>query len=236
MPVNVVGLDLLKSNLRRYDKDMAKVLDMTMKQAMSDFVHRAQSYVPGEAELTNWNKRAKKPAHGRKTSWPVWRASQARSGIKAVTSRSRTNLKGFISMARVENTSRVGAIYETAGRKNPMGQMKDPYVQTKSQFFADKHRGNLPWEKRYYNSNHKYSGSNNPRAGQQFIEALPKLWNADPKLDIKTPGKKTRKFKGRLIFRSLANDNGRTIAKLMNSIEVFNKRLGNRSTVVKKVA
>lgn len=236
MPVNVVGLDLLKTNLRRYDKDMAKVLDMTMKQAMGDFVHRAQSYVPGEAELTNWNRRAKKPAYGKKTAWPVWKASQAKSGIKAVTSRSRTNLKGFISLARVENQSRVGAIYETAGRKNPMGQMKDPYVQTKSQFFADKQRGNLPWNKRYHASNHKYSASNNPNAGRQFIEALPKLWNADPKLDQKGPGRKSRKFTGRLIFRSLANDNGRTMAKLMHSVEVFNKRLGNRDTVVKKVA
>lgn len=204
---------------------------------MNDFVNRSKSYVEGEAELTNWNRQAKKPGPGRSRAFPAYSASKVRSGIKALTSQTRPNISGFVSIARVENQSAAGSIYETAGRKNPIyGQKKDPYLQNKRQFFADPSRGELPWEKRYRATSHKYSASNNPRAGQQFLAALPKLWNADPKAGTNAPGKRSRKMTGRLIFRAQASDNGKTVAKLMHAIETFNKRLGYRDTVVKKVA
>jgi hypothetical protein len=58
-------------------------------------------------------------------------------------------------MARIENRSRVGAIYESAGRNGDEGQ---PWVGPKA--------GS--------NSN-KVSKSSNPKAGAQFIKNLPPL-------------------------------------------------------------
>jgi hypothetical protein len=45
----------------------------------------------------------------------------AKRGIRYKTSPSRTNRKGWRSLVSILNTSAAGAIYETAGRKNPGG-------------------------------------------------------------------------------------------------------------------
>lgn len=77
-------------------------------------------------------------------------------------------------MASVFNNSRAGAIYESAGRNGLQGQ---PWVGPKGP------------------AGKKYSHSRNPKAGQQFIAAMPPLTGS-------------LKGRGRLIFRAWAQNKG----------------------------
>ena len=77
-------------------------------------------------------------------------------------------------MASVFNNSRAGAIYESAGRNGAQGQ---PWVGPKGP------------------AGKKYSHSRNPKAGQQFIAAMPELTGS-------------LKGRGRLIFRAWAQNKG----------------------------
>ena len=87
--------------------------------------------------------------------FPTYNATTIKAGISFSTTPSKINSEGFSSMARIENKSRVGAIYESAGRNGLQGQ---PWVGPKA--------GSL---------SNKVSKSNNPKAGQQFIANLPPL-------------------------------------------------------------
>lgn len=88
-------------------------------------------------------------------------------------------------MASIQNKSRVGAIYEGAGRANPQGQ---PWVGPKGA------------------AGHKYSHSNNPNAGKQFIENLPPLVGS-------------LKGRGRLIYRAWAANRGKAEGAVMKAID-----------------
>jgi hypothetical protein len=75
--------------------------------------------------------------------------------IVYTTAVSKPNKNGFTSIARIINKSAVGAIYETAGRKNPNGQA---------------------WVGRNAGGSSKgVSRSVNPGAGKQFIQNLEPL-------------------------------------------------------------
>jgi hypothetical protein len=65
------------------------------------------------------------------------------------TGATKPNRNGFSYLAYFYNRSAAGAIYETAGRKNPGGQPWDPS-----------------------SGSNKYSRSRNPNAGKQFIDSL----------------------------------------------------------------
>ena len=86
--------------------------------------------------------------------FPTYNAATIIAGIKYSATPSKINDQGFSSMASVQNNSRVGSIYEGAGRANPNGQ---PWVGPKGP------------------ASNRYSHSRNPKAGQQFIANLPPL-------------------------------------------------------------
>jgi hypothetical protein len=59
------------------------------------------------------------------------------------------------------------------------------------------------------------SQSANPYAGRQFIEALPPLIDSQQR---SAAGRRTRKTKGRLLFRAWAEDQGKTNAAVLKAI------------------
>jgi hypothetical protein len=67
--------------------------------------------------------------------------------------------------------------------------------------------------------------SANPNAGRQFIDSLPPLVDSQ---QSNSAGRRTRKTKGRLMFRAWAQDQGRTTAAVVKAIQNANM------TVVKK--
>ena len=148
--VEIRGNSDLRKALRTFAPDLEKSLQKEMRQALKPVVAKAKSFVPNEAPMSHWAARSFSEA-----TFPFWNPSVVKSGITYTTKVNQRNRNGFTSMARIINKSAVGAIYETAGRKNPNGQ---------------------PWVGRNAGGTGKgVSRSVNPNAGQQFIDNLPEL-------------------------------------------------------------
>jgi hypothetical protein len=107
-------------------------------------------------------------------------------------------------MAKIYNKTAAGAIYEQAGVKNPQGQQ---WVGPKGP------RGS------------KYSHSNNPKAGEQFINNLPPIVSS-------------LKGRGRLIYRAWAESKGVAEGAAMKAIDKATTAFMARSkkTTLRRVA
>jgi len=184
MRVELQGNADLRKALRRFAPDLEKSLKREMRRGLAPVAKAAKGFVPSTAPLSNWNGRSFSEG-----TFPIFNSATIKSQIGYTTSTSKPNKKGFTSMARVFNNSRAGAIYESAGRTNPQGQ---PWVGPKGP------------------AGHRYSHSNNPKAGQQFIEAMPPLTSS-------------LKGRGRLIFRAWNQNQGRAegiVNKAITSAEI----------------
>jgi hypothetical protein len=205
MPTEVKGLIELKKALKDYAPNLAAQLDDQMGLALGGVVKKAQSYAPTESPLTNWSyrKRSEKNAEGQR-KFPLYNAAKVTKGIQYSSTPRKTNRRGFKAVYYIINKSAEGAIYETAGRKNPSGQ---------------------PWVGRKGDPNdHGVSHSNNPNAGAQFIQAFGQIYQGN----IESSTKRGRYMKGRLIFRAWAEDGGKANAAALTAIynvnELFKKK------------
>lgn len=151
MPVQVQGISELRKALHSFAPDLEKNLNKQVRASLQPIVKEARSYVvtPG---LRNWIFHGKSTGITKSTSmfrrgkFPLFNASQVKAGIVLSLKPTKRNNKGFVTAYSIQNKTAAGAIMETAGRKNPLGQ---------------------PWNPE--NASHDYSHSNNPRAGQRFI-------------------------------------------------------------------
>jgi len=148
--VEIRGNTDLRLAMRRFAPDLEKNLRKEMASGLKPVVRAARGFVPAESPMSGWASRAF--TEGR---FPQYNAATIQRGITYSTLVSKKSKNGFTSMASIKNKSAVGAIYETAGRKNPNGQ---PWVGAKA-------GGN----------SHKVSRSVNPTAGKTFIGNLPPL-------------------------------------------------------------
>lgn len=147
MPVVLSGVNQLQRNLRQFQPDAAKALKKRVGAELKPLANRAKGLVPASSPLSGWAPRSF--SEGR---FPFFSATEIRSGIGSTAGTTSVNRSGFSYVASIYNASRVGAIAETAGRKNPSGQPWNPAA-----------------------SGNRYSHSKNPNAGQQFINALGKV-------------------------------------------------------------
>ena len=116
MPVSVKGVVELRKALRSFSPDLGKALTAEMGAALKPITKTARGYLPSNSDvLSNWQG-TKVRSDGR---FPQYDLTVARRGITYKTAPSRPNRKGFRSLATLYNKSAAGAIYETAGRKNP---------------------------------------------------------------------------------------------------------------------
>jgi hypothetical protein len=225
MPVELEGAVQLRVALKRFAPDLSKETQTQMAVALKTVTTVARGYVPNDGQvLSGWAKTSSGTENLTYRPFPKFNAMQAKAGITYSTSPSKPNKNGFVALARILNKSAAGAIYETAGRKNPQGQ---PNYKPASVVYRT---GDGPGDFtiRYYqekdNSQRKgYNNSLNPNAGKQFIENLNstgQLVNARPKGLVGAPG---RKLTGRLIFRAWAEDNGRANAAVIKALENASK-------------
>lgn len=115
MPVAVKGVLALRKSLRQFTPDLAKQLPKDMAIALKPVVKAARGYMPSDSQvLSNW-----RPRDNSQARFPVYTAKIAKAGIGYKTTPSKANRRGFRSLARLFNKTAAGAIYETAGRKNP---------------------------------------------------------------------------------------------------------------------
>ena len=148
--VEIRGNNDLRKALRNFAPDLEKELKKELRLALMPVVVKARGFVQSDSPMSGWASRSFSEAR-----FPFYESSTISKGITLSTGVSKPSRNGFTSMATISNSSTAGAIYETAGRKNPAGQ---PWVGPKAG-----------------GASKKYSRSNNPRAGQQFISNLPPL-------------------------------------------------------------
>lgn len=143
MPVEFRGVDNLRKALKSYAPDLDKALKKELTALAKPVVNKARGYAPAVAPLSNWGREGGK--------FPSYNGALVKRGIRFSTARSKKNMQGFSSGVRIVNATAAGAIYETAGRKNPFGQ---------------------PWVGPAGPAGKKYSHSKNKYAGRDFIAAM----------------------------------------------------------------
>ena len=196
MPTEVSGALELRKALKKVEPALAKETEKEIRNLLKVVAVKARGFVPSDAPLSGWGN-----AVG---VWEnrVFSASDIKRGIGYSTAPSKPNKRGFRSIATIFNKSAAGAIYETAGRKNPQGQPTQ--ASTKGKYSS------------YIDTSGKVNKSANPNAGRQFIDALPELVDSQ---QAGKAGRRTRKTKGRLLFRAWAEDQGKTNAAVLKAIE-----------------
>lgn len=206
MPVELKGADKLRKALREFEPDLAKATTKQMASALKPLVGKARGYLPAnDSQLSGWTKASSSAETTNYRHFPKYDQAEAKRGVKYSTTPSRPNRKGFVALARIVNSSAGGAIYETAGRKNPNGQP----TFTRTKFTPASYR----------EDGHGFNKSLNPNAGKQFIaraNALGKLVDARPQGQV---GRATRKMTGRVIFRAFDEDQGKAVAAVVKAIE-----------------
>jgi hypothetical protein len=221
MPTAISGAAELRLALRKYAPELAKETRIEMGNALRTVTNVARGYVPADSDmLSGWSKPINSDTL-KYRPFPRYNAREARAGIVFSTSPSRPNKSGFISLARILNKSASGAIYETAGRKNPDGQ---PNYQRKSVVYRTGGDGPGDFQINYYEEKESsyrkgYNNSLNPNAPKQFLDNINAsgiLTNARPK---GMKGRPSRKQTGRLIFRAWAEDNGRAQGAVLKAID-----------------
>ena len=180
MRIEIRGNADLRKAMRRFTPDLEKALKKEIGDALRPVVKEAKGFVPAQSPMRGWASRSFNEG-----TFPTYNAATIIKGITYKSTPSAINANGFSSMASVQNKSRVGAIYEGAGRANPNGQ---------------------PWVGRKGAASHRFSHSNNPNAGKQFIENLPPLVSS-------------LKGRGRLIYRAWANNRGKAEGAVMKAID-----------------
>jgi hypothetical protein len=194
-----VGGIALRKALNQYAPDLAKELTKELGSILKPIVAEARGFVPAESPMSGWAARATDGGH----KFPKYDAAEIRKGIIYKTTPSTVNRQGFKNLIRIQNKSMIGAIYETAGRKNGQGQ---DWVGPKA---GGASKG--------------VSRSVNPYAGNQFISNLGNLYGS---------GKKDSKMMGRLIFRAWAKTQGKANAKVFKAIENTTDRFNKRTQIV----
>ena len=152
--VKVTGYTETVALLKNFDNEALKVMNKEIYQVMKTTQMDARSQVPGNVPsgLSNWGKSSNGAWGSRE-----YRPSGVRMGIKTKIDRQRVKGMWTSKTAFITQSDPAGAIYETAGRKNPHGQ---------------------PTASRLYNKKRStlkgYSQSNNPFAGDYFINEIEK--------------------------------------------------------------
>jgi hypothetical protein len=207
MAVELKGADKLRKALREFEPDLAKKTTKEMAAALKSITNKARGFMPANASmLSGWTSASSSTETTNYRHFPKYDQTEAKRGVKYSTSPSKPNKRGFVSLARIINSSAGGAIYETAGRKNANGQ---PSQASTRGIYSD-----------YIDTSNKVNKSLNPNAGKQFIDranSLGSLVNARPRQQGQA-GRATRKMTGRVIFRAFAEDQGKITAAIVKAI------------------
>jgi hypothetical protein len=164
--VKLSGVKYVLSQLNKVSPEARKNISKEVKKAAKPIVSKARGFVPSSSPLSGWESTS--------GEWgdKGFNSSKIKSGLGFSTAATKPNRNGYSYLAYFYNKTPAGAIYELAGTKNPTGR---------------------PWQKG--STSKKYSHSANPKAGQQFINALGAVG--------------TGKGAGRLMAKAISQDQGR---------------------------
>ena len=206
MPTEIKGALELRKALKEYTPDLAKETQKEFGILLKPITVKARGFI--KSSLSNW---AKPETSNQR--FPPFSTRAAILGIGYKTTPSKPNTQGFRALARIVNASAAGAIYETAGRVNFQGREQAGLVPVV-------YPGHRNYGKMIRSPDKGQGASSNPDAGKQFV----KMINArgGPIVDANNQtgaGRRSRKMKGRAIFRAWKEDGGKTNAAVLKAIE-----------------
>ena len=205
MPVQVKGGIELRKALKKFTPDLAKETQKELASLLKPIVSKARGFIPSQAPLSGWGKAS---GNGK---FPVWDGRAAKGGVGYKTTPSRPNRQGFRSLARIQNASASGAIYETAGRVHANGREQG------SSFIVQ--RPGYNQGANIVAANPNQGRSRNPQAGYIFVQAMNQYSTIADANNQTGAGRRSRKMKGRAIFRAWKEDGGKTNAAVIKAIE-----------------
>jgi hypothetical protein len=208
MPTEVKGVIELQKAIKNFSPDLAKETRKELANLLAPIVKTARGFIPSQAPISGWGTTSPNGTWANRG----WNTAAAKRGIGYKTTPSRPNKQGFRALARVVNASAAGAIYETAGRKNPNGREQAPMARVVRESQAN-------YGQMIRSGNKNQSKSNNPQAGAQFIDAMNQYGQIVDANNQTGAGRRSRKMKGRAIFRAWAEDGGKTNAAIIKAIE-----------------
>lgn len=145
MPVVLEGADDLLKELKNWGPNLYKNTRIEIASALKPISDEAKGFLP-QAPMRGLRK-----VGADKSVWQ-YDYAKVRAGITYKATPSKVNKGGFVALASIINRTAIGAIMETAGRKNPYGQ---------------------PWAGRNKDTgNHKVSHSTWAGAGIVFMNNL----------------------------------------------------------------
>lgn len=195
MPIVVEGIGELKRALKKFAPDLRAEMDREITAELKLVRDAARAKVPGGVPggLYNWWDNGRSPVSrtSKADAFPLYNPVVVRKGLVYRTGTSKRNAKGFAALFSLWNSSRVGAILETAGRENPSGRPQMGNHGTKS-------------TKTFGRSN--YSG-----AGQRFVSSMADVG------PIKAYDSHARS-RGRLLYSVYADRQGKTMDAVFKAI------------------
>lgn len=210
----IEGALKLRRALLHFELDLADDTKEEVEKALKPVTDKARGFATVPAGLSSWFKQSN-------GSFPTANLGEIRRGIQSSADASKPNRKGWVSLARVENISRAGAIFETAGRKNKDGRAAFQNV-------AGAAYGTMGTEGKRGGKQRKgikSYGSNNPFAGYQFTHAI----EAASPLARNPQLTRGRKGRGHLIFRAWKENQGVANTAVITAIEKTTKKFYRRT-------
>ena len=206
MPTEIKGALELRKALKEYTPDLAKETQKEFGILLKPITVKARGFI--KSPLSNWAK-----PETTNQRFPRFNTRAAILGIGYKTTPSRPNTQGFRALARIVNASAAGAIYETAGRVNFDGREQAGLVPVV-------YPGHPNYGKMIRSPDKGQGASSNPGAGKQFVKMINARGGAIVDANNQTgAGRRSRKMKGRAIFRAWKEDGGKTNAAVLKAIE-----------------
>jgi hypothetical protein len=148
MPVVVQGAHEMIRALGEFDKDLRNSLNRETRAYLAPVVKQAKVYVPDAGSLVGlrkgWTykdsskKITKSSSMFRVGTFPKYNTSIIKNGIKSIIGNTKSQPNGWVSIYRLVNQSRAGAIYEVSGRAGGMSKRnyKSPNPNAGKHFMA----------------------------------------------------------------------------------------------------
>lgn len=210
MPVALKGAAEVRMALAKFSPELSKETTKELGRVLKPTVAKARGFLPADNQmLPNWTSAEASYETSNYRAFPKYSQAEARKGVKYSTRPTKPNRNGWSSLVSIKNASAGGAIYETAGRKNPNGA---PHQNTTRGKYSS-----------YIDTSNRVSKSLNPNAGKQFIDNLNTTGKLVNSREAGKVGRGTRKLTGRVIFRAWAEDNGKAldgVIRALNKAEV----------------
>lgn len=149
--VNVVGLQQLLADLRKFDRDLYKEVEQQLKATAQPVAAAVGAAFPQKTPLEYWHARGRRG----EARLPGYDPGSVRAGMKAIVYSGNKFIGKNVGILRIQQMNAGGAVYDSAGGKmaNPKGdnfiRNLDKHLRVKSTGGKSRSRVVFPTAKRF---------------------------------------------------------------------------------------